>query len=75
MTVKEKAPWHIEVRTCPICGEKFVVPYMTDWVYKRRNKSNAQIALCKYSCLVKYDELHPRGNYRSGSGSVRGWED
>ena len=44
------------VRPCPVCGKKFYVPELQEWVYKRSG-----IPLCSWTCLRKYD----KGGFRA----------
>ena len=41
----------ISVKTCPLCGKQFGVPFADLWVYKRGSKY-----LCSYHCMRDFDK-------------------
>ena len=43
---------------CPVCGKRFYVTSLSDWVFKRRikQKATALLYLCSYGCSRKHDQ-------------------
>lgn len=57
-------PYSGSYRTCAVCGKKFFVFKLDDWVYKKsvyntKKRRSRDVIMCSWSCKRKYEADHP----------------